>query len=62
MKTEYTDNPICPHCGNEIKDILDYDFKNRECINIDCVKCCNQFDVCKNTDISYNTYKCNKYK
>lgn len=55
--TEYTDEPVCPHCGCIISDAWDITFGNQECTIIDCDDCDKGIEVCRNISTSYNTYK-----
>jgi len=55
--TEYTDEPVCPHCGHKIEDAWEIDFEGQECAKIDCPECDKPIEVCKNMSITYNTHK-----
>jgi DNA-directed RNA polymerase subunit RPC12/RpoP len=55
-KIEYTDEPVCPHCGESVYDAWDYDFQD-DVYYVGCPNCDKPIEIVKNRSITYNTYK-----
>ena len=48
---------VCPWCGEDISDLDDYDFYQRECIETECGHCDKTITLCINTTVSYTCHK-----
>jgi len=57
MDTEYTDFPICPHCGHRHRDVWEWDFGAgiEGATDKDCDQCNKPFFVAKFARITYTT-------
>ena len=55
--TEFTNNIVCPHCGDENGDSWELAMKDGEHEIQDCGSCNEQFEVYCDISISYSTEK-----
>ncbi len=57
--TEFTDNPICPHCGDEDRDAWELDLGPglEGTGEVECVACGKEFSVSRMATITYTTRK-----
>lgn len=53
--TEYTREPVCPHCGQRILDACEIDSCDERFTEIECYGCEKPIDVMRNISISYTT-------
>ena len=56
--TEYTDQPICPYCGHQVRDAWEIGF-GPTCegeTDIECCDCGREFTVSRRCTITYSTY------
>lgn len=53
ISTQYTTEPICPHCGHRVRDSWELD----EDGTYDCGECGEEFNYTKNITITYSTSK-----
>lgn len=53
----YNQNPKCPHCGYELKDIWDYDFNLRqdEEEELDCPGCEEEYKFVTHIEMTFST-------
>ncbi len=54
IEHEYTDEIVCPYCGNEYSDSWEYE---EEGSKIECDSCNRKFNYTRNTSVSYTTSK-----
>lgn len=54
---DYKNEPVCPHCGEEVKDAWDYGFEEDRQTEIQCPNCEKEFWVIANVTITYSTGK-----
>ena len=54
---EYTENIVCPWCGNEWEDSCHESFGSHECIDETCDECGEVYFANRNMSVSYSTEK-----
>lgn len=54
IDNEYTEQIVCPYCGDTNDDSWEYDSDEGE---VDCPSCEKRFHYQRHRDISYTTYK-----
>lgn len=52
-----TEEPVCPHCGQVVKDVWDLAMKNDHCDGYQCEECEHTFDIYRHVSVTYTTYK-----
>ena len=50
--TDYTDEPVCPHCGNEMSDAWELQHEVNE---VDCGWCDKPMKVIRHIEVTYST-------
>lgn len=56
LKTEFTNNPVCPYCGDEVEDWNEYpSCTNASGGRFDCPKCGKKYDVEVQVEYSFTT-------
>ena len=57
--TEFTDNPICPHCGYKMKDAWEFDFGPglEGDVTTQCDDCGKEIWITRHCSVSYSTEK-----
>jgi predicted RNA-binding Zn-ribbon protein involved in translation (DUF1610 family) len=53
----YTDQVVCPHCGNKHEEGYEIVPPEDECADFDCEECGKEMSVCRIIDIRYSTKK-----
>jgi transcription elongation factor Elf1 len=56
IDTQYTKDPICPHCGKSMSDAWELDLGDDE-LEYDCGHCEEPMMICRNIEITYCTRK-----
>ena len=54
---DYTDEPVCPHCGAEMADAWEYQLLDGDSEVVDCGRCGQQYKMTRNIDVTYSTAK-----
>jgi len=59
LGTEYTDAPVCPHCGHERHDAWEIDFGSGtgNTAEIWCSNCDEPYEVSRHCEVTYCTAK-----
>lgn len=55
MNTDYTNEPICPHCGEANGDAWELRLGDGECTDTDCDHCSEPMTVSAHIEITYST-------
>lgn len=55
IENEYTNNPVCPYCGNEDQEAWDHEWGSHETIEPSCGACGLDYQLTKHESISYST-------
>lgn len=56
LDTEYTDEVVCPHCGQTQSDPWEI-FEGKECSETECGSCVEPFLASQHVSVSYSTRK-----
>ena len=61
--TDYTYDPICPHCGHTVLNAWELPFTDMEDdIELECGECCEEFICSRSVTVTYSTEKMEKKK
>ena len=57
IDTMFNNSPVCPHCGFENEDHIQYNEIDGDEENVSCPSCGNDYVCEMNIQITYNSYK-----
>lgn len=52
--TEYTSEPVCPHCGYQMRDAWE-DVEGEDWNNVECGRCEKEYRVIRHVSVSFTT-------
>lgn len=57
INCDYTDEPVCPHCGEEFQVCEDWGWNARNEVETSCEECGMPYTVTAHYSVSYSTEK-----